>query len=89
VRLGCFAVKSPELSTCELVRRVARFNSVHAGSNPCVLQLVVVPCILFNLPIEAGLVLDSPDQRLKLSSFSLCFARGLSVTLIKCSLKCL
>jgi hypothetical protein len=72
-----------------LSRQVARFNSARSGSDPCFLSLVVVPCILFPLLIEDGLIFKPSDQRLKLSSFSLCFAHGLSITLISCSMKCL
>jgi hypothetical protein len=72
-----------------LSRQVARFNSARSGSDPCFLSLVVVPCILFPLLIEDGLIFKPSDQRLKLSSFSLCFAHGLLITLISCSMKCL
>jgi hypothetical protein len=40
------------------------------------------------LRVEAGHVLEPPDQRFEVSSFSSCFTRGFFVTHIKCSMKC-
>jgi hypothetical protein len=39
------------------------------------------------LQVEAGLVLESPDQRFKFSYFSLCFCGSFSIMSAGCSMK--